>query len=661
MKKLILIIITLITVALPSFSVERVALVIGNNAYQHAPVLANAVNDARAVAAKLKESQFSVLLVEDATAEKLHESLEKFQEMARGCSVGLIYYSGHGMEDEGKNYLLPVDATIERKAQIPLQTLSLAQILEAMKNAQIPAKIVLLDSCRNMPLSRSWRTTRSLGGGMAELKPSDMPEATLVYYATAPGQEALDAGSEGKHSPFTQGILATMSKPGIHALEAMMQVEDSVQEQTQGKQRPKLFSDGETGPFRKFSFVSPGAPSAGTVTPEPAKELPPTSRSAVEAKDAFTRYRKGAEMNDPDAMNSLGECYLTGDGVAKNVEDAAKWYRKAAELNQPQAMTKLGKCYNFGVGLPKNLDEAVRWYRKAADFNYPEAMTRLGILFQSGNGIPKDGIEAVKWFRKAADLNDPTAMHALGLSYKDGDGVPKDLDEAAKWYRKAADLNRPEAMWALGDCYGTGNGVPKDDNEAVNWYRKAADLNEPNSMFTLAGCYFRGYGVPKDQQESLKWLRKAADLNLPVAMFELGECYVNCKGGVPKDIDEGVKWWRKAADLHHPNAMTKLGMCYSTGTGVPKNLDEGAKWFRKAADLNEPHAMSNLGVCYSAGSGVPKDFDEAAKWYRKAADSMNLDPSGLKFLADYYSQNDKNKDAKQAAYWRKKADEAVKK
>ncbi len=110
----------LLLLPLPSFAAERVALVIGNNAYQHAAPLNNCVNDARAMSDKLKEAQFSVLLVEDATAEKMHESLEKFQEMSRECQVGLVFYAGHGLEEDGKNYLVPVDAVPGRLLGNPL-------------------------------------------------------------------------------------------------------------------------------------------------------------------------------------------------------------------------------------------------------------------------------------------------------------------------------------------------------------------------------------------------------------------------------------------------------------------------------------------------------------------------------------------------------------
>lgn len=259
---------------------ERVALVIGNDAYQNTFKLDNCVNDARAVTGVLREAEFTVIPVENATAEQMHEKVAEFKQLAAGCKVGLFYYAGHGMEDEGKNYLIPVDAALERKAQVALQTISLAHVTEQMKEAKIPAKILLLDCCRNMPLGRGWRGSRG-GGGLAGIDATQLPESTLIYFATAPGTEALDAGASGKHSPFTEGLLQKLKTPGIHAFEALMQVEDVVHQQTDGRQRPKLFSDGETAAFRQITFCN--IPSDPPSPAPPAAAQPTTSVSPATA------------------------------------------------------------------------------------------------------------------------------------------------------------------------------------------------------------------------------------------------------------------------------------------------------------------------------------------------------------------------------------------
>lgn len=273
---------------------ERVALVIGNDAYQNTVKLDNCVNDARAVSGMLKKAGFTVVAAENATAEQMHEKLAEFQKQAAGCKVGLFFYAGHEMEDEGKNYLVPVDAALERKAQVPIQTLGLAQVMDKMKEAKIPAKILLLDCCRNMPPGRGWRATRG-GGGMAAVDGAALPESNLVYFATAPGTEALDVGASGKHSPFTDGLLQKLKVPGIHAIEALMQVEDVVHQQTSGRQRPKLFSDGETAAFREFSFAA-NRPS-GVVAPQVnLTQLPQLLSSGPVAATKEKRFENSLNM-----------------------------------------------------------------------------------------------------------------------------------------------------------------------------------------------------------------------------------------------------------------------------------------------------------------------------------------------------------------------------
>ena len=691
-------------VALPCFAAERVALVIGNNAYQHADTLTNCVNDARAMSDKLKEAQFSVLLVEDATAEKMHESLEKFQEMSRECQVGLVFYAGHGLEEDGKNYLVPVDAALERKAQLPLQTLSLAQVLDAMKQARIPAKIVLLDSCRNMPLSRGWRSTRGIGGGgLAGLASSDLPESTLVYYSTAPGQVALDEGSGGKHSPFTQGLLTTMSKPGIHALEALNQVEDSVQEQTQGKQRPKLFSDGETKAFRNFSFAG------SSMRPNVAGEMeiiPPTGQFAAAAappgqwlalaqagdalaqallaraylesadgmlwsqKEALAWAEKSAARGHPLGLHLLGECLEDDYARPKDVRhrEAQALYSEAvlagfetkAAQGGAQWMERVGRACQKGRGMPKNSSNAVKWFLLAAKMNDPAAMVRLGAHYESavGDRSAKGTVEAVKWYRRAAELRDPNGMVRLALCYLRGTGVVKDKKEAMDWFHKAMEMGDVSGMVALAGCYLSGSGIERDEQEAVKLLRRAAEAGHAEATIYFGVCQFQGLGIPKDEDGGMKWILRGTEVGGPIQLYYLGMIY-EMGSPIRKDPAMAAQWYRKAAEAGIAEGMRALGQCYANGVGVPKDETDASKWYFKAANSGDTSSMMALSACYAKGTGVPKDETEAVRWHRKAAEAG--DDSAMNSLGDLYADgNGVAKDMAEAAKWYRKAAEVEK-
>ena len=155
----------MVLVTNPSPAAERVALVVGNNGYRHAQQLANPVRDARAVTAALRQVGFEVTTLEDAGVEKFYEGIEAFKRSAAGAKVGLVYYAGHGIEVDGKNWLLPVDAQLANPAQLRTQAVSLDTVLGDMVAARLPVKAVILDCCRDNPLGRSWRRTRSAGSG----------------------------------------------------------------------------------------------------------------------------------------------------------------------------------------------------------------------------------------------------------------------------------------------------------------------------------------------------------------------------------------------------------------------------------------------------------------------------------------------------------------
>jgi uncharacterized caspase-like protein len=166
---------------------ERVALVIGNNDYQHANPLTNPVRDARAVAEALGRLGFEVTRLENSTVEQFYEGIEKLKSSAGGAKVGLVYFAGHGVEVEGKNYLLPVDADLSSAAQLRTQAVALDTVLADLGAARLPAKMVILDCCRNNPLTRSWMGTRSAGSGLAEVKDTVLPDATMVMFSAGPG------------------------------------------------------------------------------------------------------------------------------------------------------------------------------------------------------------------------------------------------------------------------------------------------------------------------------------------------------------------------------------------------------------------------------------------------------------------------------------------
>jgi formylglycine-generating enzyme required for sulfatase activity len=234
----------------PQQAERRVAFVVGIGAYQHAPKLANPVNDARAVSAALRRLNFEVDEVYDADFSQLTHALRDFGIKAAQADVAVVYYAGHGVQVAHENYLLPADAVLEREHDLLYEALSLDLFLGEIAQAR-KLGIILLDACRNNPfvdrLTRSM-TVASRGPASAGLARVDsVPRNTLVAMATKADQTAEDGS--GAHSPFAQALLENFDKPGLELSLFFRSVRDSVLKATGNQQEPYIFSSLGAEPF----------------------------------------------------------------------------------------------------------------------------------------------------------------------------------------------------------------------------------------------------------------------------------------------------------------------------------------------------------------------------------------------------------------------------
>ena len=220
----------------PAQASERVALVIGNGNYANAGVLPNPPNDAQAVASALRDVGFDVALGRDLDRAAMERLLRDFLRKAATAKVALLFYAGHGMQVDGRNYLLPVDAKIEAASDLGFETVELDKILGNLEDAA-RATIVILDACRDNPLSRSFAArsrSASVGTGLAAY--STLGTGTLIAFATAPGKVALDG--TGKNSPFTEGLVKHLRTPGLEVRAMLTRVRADVMDATGKKQLP---------------------------------------------------------------------------------------------------------------------------------------------------------------------------------------------------------------------------------------------------------------------------------------------------------------------------------------------------------------------------------------------------------------------------------------
>lgn len=220
----------------------RVALVIGNGAYTSVPKLPNPTSDADAVAELLRAAGFKTVHIDnDLGAAAMRDALSEFSAEAAQADWALVYYAGHGIEVNGINYLIPVDAKLKTDRAVQFEAVPLDSVLASVESAK-KLRVVILDACRDNPFLRDMAKTvasRSVGRGLARVEPES--SATLVAYAAKAGQLAMDGASGQKNSPFAQALIRNMQKPGVEIRKYFGLVRDDVMAATGNGQEPFVY------------------------------------------------------------------------------------------------------------------------------------------------------------------------------------------------------------------------------------------------------------------------------------------------------------------------------------------------------------------------------------------------------------------------------------
>ena len=207
---------------------NKSALVIGNGAYRDIP-LRNPVNDAQAIAAALEKLGFRVTQKTNVTQPDMENAIREFGQALKKEDVALFYFSGHGIQVNGVNYLIPIGADIRSEDEVKYKAVDAGMVLDKLETAGNQLNIVILDACRNNP----YKGARSMSRGLAVMS---APPGALLAYATAPGSTAADG--EGENSPYTKHLLEMMNAPGLKIEEVFKKVRVAVMADTENQQVP---------------------------------------------------------------------------------------------------------------------------------------------------------------------------------------------------------------------------------------------------------------------------------------------------------------------------------------------------------------------------------------------------------------------------------------
>ncbi len=280
---------------------QRLALVVGNSAYTKVSALPNPVSDAKLIADSLTRAGFDVTVALDVTQRDLKRAVRDFSQKLESTGpdgVGLFYYAGHGLQVNGTNYLVPVDAGIETEGDVAIETVSLNDVMSALAFSRARLTFVVLDACRDNPYKRGFRSVQR---GLALV---DAPRGSLIAYATSPGDVAADGS--GANSPYTAALAELMDEPGVPVEQVFKKVRIRVAEATDGKQLP-WESSSLTGDFYFKTGAAADGGGSATVTPPPVETKPVTGGEPQQgmAADAELAYLDAIAANDSDSYRQF--------------------------------------------------------------------------------------------------------------------------------------------------------------------------------------------------------------------------------------------------------------------------------------------------------------------------------------------------------------------
>ncbi len=298
---------------------KRVALVIGNSDYKLVSRLTNPANDATAVAKLLEASGFEIVDARrDLTGNEMRRAIREFTAKTRDADMAVVYYAGHGIEMDGVNYLVPVDAVFAHDIDVEDEAIALDRIVRILEPVK-RLRLVILDACRDAPFVRTMKrmsSTRSIGRGLARVEPPSTD--TLIAFAAKAGSTAADG--DGQHSPFTAALLKNLAEPGLDVRIAFGRIRDEVLKSTGNRQEP-------------FVYGSLGGATVSLV-PLPAKPVvvapPPVDPMVVVRRD----YELASQVGTKQAWDYFLAVHGTGfyANLARAHRDKIEAGERAARL-----------------------------------------------------------------------------------------------------------------------------------------------------------------------------------------------------------------------------------------------------------------------------------------------------------------------------------------
>lgn len=478
-----------------NFTDRRIALVVGNANYTTYTKLKNPLNDATAVSEQLQQLGFDVICMYDASYEEMYNVLNLFRQKAVSdkYDFALFYYSGHGVQYDGRNWLLPIEAQLDRPSDLKSKCVEGQDLLTMIDDTECAGKVVILDACRTEKIH--WKE------GSEQEKEDNRPYVSmeprrgmLLAYSTRSGDIAQDISLENNDmGPYALALVNKLQEENLALDDLFNEVRYNVEAMTSSTQSPIHIN----GTLNRWVING-----KNTIVPKSAY-------IQDEGSSEFLSYLLDmAEKGDKEAQFQMGTCYEFGvNKVHADYATAVQWYQKAAKQGHAEAQNKVG-IYYF---LRKNYKEALKYYHAAAKSGNLNAQYNLGMMYMNDTYGVMDVQKGAKWYRLAAEGGLAAAQFEMGLCYLYGIGEVRYATKAVPWFEKAAKQGHDEAQYMLAQCYLMGDGVIQNYKEAFNYFQMAADQNYAPAQYGLCTCYNEGLGIEQSLMKAIYWCKKAAE------------------------------------------------------------------------------------------------------------------------------------------------------
>ncbi|MBK9081533.1 MAG: caspase family protein [Rhizobiales bacterium] len=695
----------------------RVALVIGNSHYESLPPLKNAENDSRAVADVLRQAGFDVYSGADLTRLKFDEVMRQFFRAANGADAAIVYYSGHGVQVGGRNFLVPTDATLSTPYDIEQQTIDAADMHRYLA-AHARAQLIFLDACRDNPfkIDKFWiadsltpvaqtrglaRIGDSAGGSSLPANPVTGAIGSLLAYSTEPGAVALDG--TGMLSPYTTAFVKYAATANLEVRQMLTMVRRDVIQQTQGRQIPwenssltedvYLFRSPPPPIVQQMARVEAVAGKPGPMLlPEPRQPGGRDLRARIEtAPDKGVVLLNGRRLTTGDIVSASdlrALVYDPGEAPAGSVSLMSYAVLDSWGQSSPGvAAITVAASPAAQVAQASQAEDAARRrvaeasaYLKSLDGKASTATIGVGPQPLGLSPPPADkevaGLDVVvaatpdfgslligdrpvaKGQRIAlADASRLAFQPPVGSEKRSGRlalELPGGQAAAAVDLKPTMEACDAEAGAPL-DLQGVARGrLPNEiDAKALEDCRSAAARQPDVARFRYQ--LGRALIAARKPAEARDQIAEAARRRHLRAIWEQGNFEAFGAFGKP-DLAKAAALYQSCSTGGDPYCLFSYGKALFYGQGEAKNVSRGLELMLGAAELGHTYAMNEIGYVFTYGRNVEKDVERGLRFYEAGAaraDIYSYNNLGLVYLRGAGRPADP---AKAMDYFRKAAD-----